>query len=149
MEAGKIKPEKAEVFDVSCSCGWEGDALVDGLDYYVFCRRCGKKIFGVTCPHCQCGFAYPEDYKTINKEKMTWRCEGCGRENPITEASQNNLCEAFDSLDEMPEEIKAEMKKRREQAREEIKKVLPIVLLISVILFLLIFGFFKLLVSFL
>ena len=121
-----ISSQDADPIDISCTCGWQGVALVPDLrrDYYALCKACGKKIYGVNCPKCQTGYAYPEDDKDINKERMTWKC--CG-EISLSNDAQNNFCESYNSEKELPEEM-------RQIVQERERKMLPFrltVLLIS------------------
>lgn len=137
-----IDPQKAETLQASCSgCGWEGIVLIPDLmqDYYALCKKCGKKIYGVNCPKCESGFGYSEDDKEINKEQMTWRCDICNQDNPLTDDTQNNLCEVYDSEKELPEEIRLKL---AEQMRVSRKATLPIRIIMYVILAGILFFYF-------
>jgi len=142
MDRNNIVSSSADILDVFCSCGWEGLALVPDLrqDYYALCKQCGKKIYGVNCPKCQAGYAYPEDDKNVNKQEMTWKC--CDWISLSSDA-QNNFCESYNSEKELPGEIRGILAERRRLGREALIRWWPLWILILAPVILIFYFDFK------
>lgn len=94
-----------EMLQIVCSCDKVAYIFVDNLikPYITICRKCGKKIYQVTCSKCKSGFAFPEDAKSLHISEAWWKCETCGEKNNFSPKEYEVIKNYYKN--EIPEEV--------------------------------------------
>jgi len=77
----EYKNKKRDMIQASCSCGANHYVFVNKNNCYSLCKKCGRKIFELSCISCETGFCYPDNVKEIDLIQNTWKCDQCNKIN--------------------------------------------------------------------